>query len=117
MLGDDVLRDSITQALRGYFEEQATLGRSHHFLTDAIADFTADPATAISYYQLALKQARTIPGEPTHTKMISLAQRLVEVGRKEEAEAYARDGRAEALRRGDAFWKEEAATLLRDLAS
>ena len=101
--GDDVVHDSSYQTLRTYFDEQTRLGRSPPFLTEALADYTYAPDAAIRYYELALQQTRTLPDEPTHTKMISLAQRLVEVGRREEAEAFLRDGRAEAVRRSDAF--------------
>ena len=58
----------------------------------------------------------TFPDEPTHTKMISLAQQFMELGRTEQAEAYLRDGRAEAVRRSDTFWIEDADSLLKELA-
>ena len=106
--GDDALYDSVCQVLRAYYDEQASSGRSHPFLTEAMADYTEDPAEAVRLYELALEQGRAFPDEPTHTKMISLAHRLVELGRTEQAEAYLRDGRAEAIRRGDTFWIEEA---------
>ena len=49
--------------------------------------------------------------------MISLAERLIEIGRAEQAEAHLRDGRAEAVRCADTHWVEEADSLLRELAS
>lgn len=110
--GDDALDDSLCQTLRTYFEEQAISGRSHPFLTEAVADYTLDAAEAVRLYELALEQATAFPDEPTHTKMISLAQRLIELGRWEQAEAYLRDGRAEAIRRDDTFWIQDADTLL-----
>ncbi len=110
--GDGPLHDASYQTLQLYFDVQTSLGRSHPFLTEALADYADDPATAIRYYELALQQARAFPEEPTHTKMISLAQRLLEVDRTREAEAYRRDGRAEAVRRGDTFWTEEADRLI-----
>ena len=113
--GDDALEDSLCQTLRSYFEEQAISGRSHPFLTEAVADYTHDAAEAVCLYELALEQARAFPDEPTHTKMISLAQRLIELGRGEQAEAYLRDGRAEAIRRKDADWIRDADTLLQQL--
>ena len=114
--GDDALHDSLCLTLRAFYDEQASLGRSHPFLTEAMADYTDDGAEAVRLYQLALEQARTLSDEPTHTKMISLAQQLVELGHREEAEAYLRDGRAEAVRREDTFWIEDADRLLQELA-
>jgi hypothetical protein len=115
--GDDTLHDSHCQALRAYFDEQSSAGRSHPFLTEAMADYTDDTAEAVRLYELALNQARAFPDEPTHTKMISLAEHLIELGRREQAEAYLRDGRAEAVRRGDTFWIEDADRLLHELAA
>ena len=114
---DDALHDSLYQALRAYYDEQASLGRSHPFLTEAMADYTDDATEAVRLYELSLEQARTFPDEPTHTKMISLAQQFMELGRTEQAEAYLRDGRAEAVRRGDTFWIEDADRLLQQLAA
>ena len=115
--GDDGLDDSLCQTLRAYFDEQASSGRSHPFLTEAMADYTCDNAEAVRLYELALEQARAFPDEPTHTKMISLARRLIELGRREQAEAYLRDGRAEAVRRDDTYWIQDADTLLQQLGS
>lgn len=113
---DDVLYQSGYLALRAYFDEQATAGRSHPFLTETVADYTRDSSEAIRLYQLALLQSRDIPDEPTHTKLIELAERLVECGQKEQAEACLRDGRAEAVDRGDNDWIEQANRLLHVLA-
>ena len=110
--GDDALHDSLCETLRAYYDEQASLRRSHPFLTEAMADYTDDAAEAVLLYEKALEQARAFPDEPTHTKMISLAQKVIELGCKEKAEAYLRDGRAGAVRCGDAFWIEEANGLL-----
>jgi hypothetical protein len=115
--GDDALQDSGYQSLLTYHEEQTRLGRSHPFLTEALADYTDDVATSARYYELALEQARAYSDEPTHTKMISLAERLIELGQLERAEAYLHDGRAEAVRRADAFWIEDADRLLHELAA
>ena len=114
---DDALHDSLCQTLRAYYDEQASLGRSHPFLTEAMADYTDDATEAVRLYELSLEQAQTFPDEPTHTKMISLAQQFMELGRTEQAEAYLRDGRAEAVRRGDTFWIEDADRLLQQLAA
>lgn len=115
--GDDALRVSSSQALRAYFDELAASGRSHPFLTEAVADFTGDAAEAARLYKLALQQSREFPDEPRHTKMISLAEQLIALDRREQAEAYLRDGRAEAVRRDDTFWIEDADRLLHKLDS
>jgi hypothetical protein len=115
--GDDALHDSRCQTLRAFYDEQASLGRSHPFLTEAMADYTDDAAEAVRLYELSLEQGRAFPDEPTHTKMISLAEQLIELGRREQAEAYLRDGRAEAVRRRDTQWIEDADRLLQQLAA
>jgi hypothetical protein len=71
----------------------------------------------VRLYELALQQAHEFPDEPTHTKMISLAEQLIELGRRELAEGYLREGRAEAVRRRDTFWIEDADRLLHELAT
>ncbi len=114
--GDTALHDSLCRTLRLYYDEQTSLGRSHPFLTEAMADYTDDASEAVSLYELALEQARAFPDEPTPTKLISLAEQFIELGHKKQAEAYLRDGRAEAARRGDTFWIEDADRLLSDLA-
>ena len=113
---DHALSDSLCQILRAYYEEQARLGRSHPFLTEAMADYTDAPSEAIHLYELSLEQALAFSGESTHTKMISLAGQLIQLGHKERAEAYLRDGRSEAFQHGDTFWIEEADRLLNELA-
>ena len=114
---DDALHDSLCQTLRAYYEEQASLGRSHPFLTEAMADYTDDTVEAVRLYELSLEQARAVPDEPRHTKMISLAQRFIELGRTEQAEAYLRDGKAESVLRGDTYWIVNADRLLQQLAA
>jgi hypothetical protein len=93
------------------------LGHSHPFLTEAMADYTEDAVEAVRLYELALDQAHSFSDEPTHTKMISLAERLIELGGTEQAEAYLRDGRTEAVDRRDTFWIQEADRLLRELSA
>lgn len=115
--GDTTRHDSCYQSLLAYHAEQTRLGRSHPFLTEALADYTDDVAASARYYELALGQARAYSDEPTHTKMISLAERLIELGQLERAEAYLRNGRAEAVRRADTFWIEAADRLLHELAA
>jgi hypothetical protein len=111
--GDDVLNQSLYHQLVAYCEEQMKIGRSEPFLTEAVADHTPDRAAAVRYYELSLEEARRFPGEPLHTKMISLAERLIALGKFERAEAYLRDGRAEAVQWEDLYWLENADELLR----
>jgi len=47
--------------------------------------------------------------------MISLAQQLIELGRREQAQSYLRNGRAEAIRRCNTFWIEDADGLNRPI--
>lgn len=113
--GDERRQQAHRQALRGYFEEQAALGRGHPFLTETLADYTQDATEAVQLYELAIAQSQTWPEEPTHTKMISLAERLAELGRGPEAQAWLRQGRAEAVRRADSCWVNEADRLQQGL--
>ena len=112
---DAALQDSAYQSSLAHHEEQTSLGRSHPFLTEALADYTDDVATSARYYELALEQARAYSDEPTHTKMISLAERLIELGQFERAEACLREGRAEAVRCADVFWIQDADRLLHEV--
>jgi hypothetical protein len=116
-LDDDVLYAVHLRELREYYDEQMKSGRAHPFLTEALADFTESAAEAVLLYELAIEQSLGFPDEPKHTKGISLAGRLIELGRTEQAEAYLRDGRAEAMRLDDQEWVVEADELLRKLAS
>ena len=114
---DDALHDSLCLSLRSYYDDQTRLGRAHPFLTEVTADFTDDPVEAARLFQLSLEQAQAFPEEPTHTKMISLAQRLIELGHTEQAQAHLRDGHVEAIRHNDTFWIEESDRLLQELSS
>jgi hypothetical protein len=115
--GDEVLHAAHCQALRAYYDEQTRLGRTHPFLTEAMADYTENAAEAARLYELALKQSLAFPDEPTHTKMICLAEQMIELGRTEQAEAYLRDGRGEAVCRGDRDSIKDADGLLQKLAT
>ena len=109
---DAPLEASLYEQLVTYYQEQSRSGISHPFLTETLADYTDDAAQAVSYYELALQQSKMYPDEPRHTKMISLAERLIEIGHREQAEAYLRDGRSEAVRLGDTDWIQDADRLL-----
>lgn len=113
LAGDDALAASLYQRLQLYSDEQLAAGRSHPFIIETLADCTADPAQAIGYYEQALAMSRHMTtDEPTHTILIGIGEQLIELGRREQAEAFIRDGRAEALRRGDSDWVENADRLL-----
>jgi hypothetical protein len=111
--GDDILYDFHYEALLAYFQEQPRRSRSHPFLTEALADYTEDPTAAVQLYRLALGEAKAFPEETTHTKLISLADRLAELGQLEPAQVCLLAGRPEPIRRGDEFWVEEADRLLK----
>lgn len=113
--GDTALHDSLCLTLRAYYEDQSNLGRLHPFLTEAMADFTSDCAEAIRLYELALEQCTAFPEEPRYTKMISMAQRLIEFGRREQADSCLIEARAEAIRLGDTFSVQDADRLLQGL--
>ena len=89
-----------------------------HFVADAVADFTAarDAAGAIPYYRLALEQARELDCD-AQTILIAMGRALFESGQREQAEAALRDGRAEALRRGDDEYVREADRVLREASA
>ena len=110
---DHALAESLYQRLHLYHDEQLEAGRSHPFVIETLADYTDDPAQALCYYEQALAMSRHMASdEPTHTILIGIGQQLIELGRREQAEAFIRDGRAEALRRGDTDWIENADRLL-----
>ena len=114
------MNDAGSPALTKAEWKQVGLGKTHesarlHVLGQA--DYTDDVATSARFYELALEQARSYSDEPIHTKMISLAERLIELGQFERAEAYLHDGRTEAVRRADTFWIEDADRLLHKLTA
>jgi hypothetical protein len=110
---DSALAESLYQRLRLYHEEQLAAGRSHPFIIETLADYSNDPTQAVHYYEQALAMSlRMSSDEPTHTILIGIGEQLIELGRREQAEAFIRDGRAEALRRGDTDWIENADRLL-----
>ena len=111
--GDDALAASLYQQLQLYSDEQLAVGRSHPFIIETVADYTDDPAEALRYYEQALAMSRGMTSdEPTHTILIGIGQQLIDLGRREQAEVRIREGRAEALRRGDTDWIENADELL-----
>lgn len=117
-IGDRALEDSRYQGLLSFYEQQVALGFWHPRLAEAVADFTASRSAgvAIPFYQLALEQARTLD-DGTHTILIAMAEALFEAGRTEQAEACLRDGRAEALQRGDTEYVQEADRISRETSA
>jgi hypothetical protein len=112
---DDALAESLYQRLHLYHEEQLAVGRGHPFIIETLADYTDEPAQAIRYYEQALAMSeRMTSDEPTHTIRIGIGERLIKLGLREQAEAFIRDGRAEAVRRGDAECAKDADELLRE---
>ena len=117
-IDDPILTESRFQDLHAFYEEQIRLGYWHPALTEALADFTAsrDVAAALPYYRLALDQARELDSH-SHTILIAMAQALFEAGQKEQAEACSREGRAEAIRRGDDEYVQKADEILRETSA
>ena len=103
-------------ALRAIHARQDVLGRPEPFLTEALADYSDDPAEAASLYRRALAESSVHPDEPTHTKRISLAERLIELGELTAARRELMQGRAEAHRLKDDHFVRFADELLAKLA-
>lgn len=109
LVDDPALAELLYLQLQAYHEEQLAAGCSHPFIIETLADYTHDPAQAIGYYQQALTMSREMTSdEPTHTILIGIGERLIGMRQREQAEAFLRDGRAEAVRRGDTDWVQAA---------
>jgi hypothetical protein len=103
-------------ALRALYARQQTLGKPDPALSEAVADYTDDAAEAATLYRLAIAQSAAHPAEPTHTKRICLASRLIDLGELTEARAELTLGRADAERLKDAEYVKLADELLSQLA-
>lgn len=115
---DDPLCQSLYQGLLEYYNEQTAAEQGHPFLTETVADYTDDPAEALRYYRQALVQSQKMGStEPTQTILLGIATKLIELGQREQAEAYLWEGQKEAIRRNDEFTIEEANHLLEELAN
>lgn len=110
---DESLERLCYQDLLAYYQETIRYGYWHPALTKSIADFTPDAATAVRYYQLVLEQARKLD-DSTHKILICMAERLFDLKQIEKAAACLRDGRAEALYRGDEEFVRRADEVLRE---
>lgn len=113
--GNAQLEASCIALLQVIYARQEALGAPDPFLTEAMADYTDDPAEAVRLYRLALAQSSRHPDEPTHTKRIDMASRLVELDDLQSARTELIQGRAEAERLNDTFYVELADDLLSKL--
>lgn len=112
---DDAAYETGVGELRALFQEHARQGNPHPFLTETLADYTRDLKEAIALYRVALEQCVAFDEEPTHTKHISLAERLVEAGEVEGAREHLALGREAARRAGDKEAIDHAALVARSL--
>ena len=87
-------------------------GKPDPALTEALADYTDDAAEASALYRAAIAQCEKYPGEPTHTKRICLASRLMDLGDTAAARCELALGRGEAERLKDVEYVELADELL-----
>jgi hypothetical protein len=113
--GDTQRFGTAVAALHAVYVRQEELGKPDPALTEALADFTDDAAEAAALYRVAIAQC-TAADEPTHTKRVCLAARLIELGDLSEARSELAQGRAEAERLNDAEYVNLAEELLSHLA-
>jgi HD-GYP domain-containing protein (c-di-GMP phosphodiesterase class II) len=99
-------------ALRALYARQEALGKADPTLTEALADYTDDATEAAALYRVAIAQSASYPDQPTHTKRICLASRLIDLGDIAEARSELALGRAEAERLKDAEYVKLADQLL-----
>ena len=102
--------------LRALSAHQDSVGRPDPFITEALADYTDDAAEAARLYRMAIAQSASYPDEPTHTKRIGLASRLIELGDLGGARVELTEGRADAERLKDAEYIDLADELLSQVA-
>ena len=103
-------------ALRALYARQKALEKPDPALTEALADYTDEAAEAVALYRVAIAQSASYPDEPTHTKRICLASRLIDLGDFAEARSELALGRADAARLKDAKYVKLADKLLSKLA-
>jgi hypothetical protein len=85
-----------TAALRAIYARQQVLEAPDPFLTEAVADYSDDPREAVLLYRLSIAQSSGHPDEPTYTKRICMASRLLELGDLPAVRSELILGRAEA---------------------
>jgi hypothetical protein len=113
---DPEVSEARVAQLRAIYARQEGLGQPEPFLTEALADYTDNAAEAIALYRRALAQSTGYPDEPTHTKRICMASRLIELGDLSEARSELVLGRAEAERLNDGHYVAMADELLAKVA-
>lgn len=99
---DSAMAAEALTKLTTLFEARQASGKPDPFLTETMADFTADSNEAVRLYRLAIEQCAEFPDEPTHTKRQGLVERLFELGDNAEAEEELVKARREAFAAGDA---------------
>lgn len=114
--GQTQLMEAGIAALRAIHAREDVLGQPEPFLTEALADYVDDPSEAAALYRRALIESSPYPDEPTHTKRICLAERLIELGDLSTARTELIQGRAEAERLKDLDYVGFADELLAKLA-
>lgn len=116
MANDEAVAESVYLRLRELYQTKMENGEVHPFLTETLADFTLDTTEAIRLFKEAIAQCESFPKEPIHSKMLSLAETLVERARFEEAEAYLVAARQPALNCEDWDALKQIASLLEKTA-
>jgi hypothetical protein len=114
--GDSKMEAAYIAMLQAIYARQQVLGAPDPALTEAVADYTDDAAEAVALYRLALAQSSKHPDEPTYTKRIDMAERLIEIGDLQSARTEVMKGRAEAERLRDTLYVDFADRLLAKLA-
>ena len=115
--GDTLRFAAALAALRAVHARQEALGKPHPALTEALADFTDDASEAAALYRASIAQSAAYADEPTHTKRICLASRLIELGHLAEARSELTHGRADAEQLKDVEYVRLADELLSQLAT
>jgi thioredoxin-like negative regulator of GroEL len=115
-IGDDAVAESAYIRLRELHEKITRVGQVYPFFTEVLGDFTRDNAESVRLFKQAIEQSISDSSEPLHTKMFSLAETLIEMGRVEEAEAYLVAARPHASKHGDSEALEDIDHLLRRIA-
>ena len=114
---DEAASSRAYAALLALHKRLEASGTPDPFVTEALADFTADRSEAIRLYRQALKQCEAFPGELLHTKRISLARQLLAVGQKAEALEQVEVARREAFGAADAGAIRELEEIASDAAA
>ena len=87
------------------------------WITATVAEITGDAMQSVELYELALQQLKHFPQEPQFEWRISLASRLIGMGRPMDARSHLLSARAEAAGLGKTKSIERADQLLSQLAS